>query len=138
VPSGYTDVVLICFTKDTRAVNGVCDLSVRINGLTSGYDLGAINNASGFTGVGAGTWYGAQPGASNNFSPNIMHFNDYLNTNTQRSILWRTESMYSSDGNERLLVGRCSTFNAMTSITLIGEQGIKTGSIISLYGIKTE
>lgn len=139
VPGGYTDVILICFTKDTRVVNGVCDLSVRINGITSGtYDLGVINNATGFTGVSATSWYGAQPGASNNFSPNIMHFNDYLNTNTQRTILWRTESMYNSDGNDRLTVGRNSTFGAMTSITLIGEQGIKTGSIISLYGIKTE
>jgi hypothetical protein len=138
-PSGYTDLILICFSKDTRAVNGVCDLNVRINGITSGsYDQGTINNASGFTLVGTTLWACAQPGANNNFSPNIMHFNDYLNTNTQRSILWRTESMYSSDGNERLTVGRNSTFNAMTSITLIGEQGIKTGSIISLYGIKTE
>jgi hypothetical protein len=140
IPATYTDLVLMCFTKDTRVVNGVCDFSVRINGITnSTYNQGTINNASGFTLVSATVWAMAHPGSSNNFSPNKIYFSDYRNTNNLRNFMCRTESMYSSDGNDRLTTGYNSSASAaITSITIIGEQGIKAGSIFALYGITTE
>ena len=63
---------------------------------------------------------------------------DYTNTNNLRNILWRTESLYNSNGNDRLTTGYVNSTSAISSITLIGEQGIASGSIFALYGIKTE
>jgi hypothetical protein len=139
IPATYTDLVLMCFTKDTRSVNGVCDFGVKINGITSNYNQGTINNASGFTIVSGGSWALAHPGNSNNFSANKMYFADYRNTNILRNFMCRTESMYSDNGNDRLTVGyNNGAYAVISSITLTGETGIKAGSIFALYGITTE
>lgn len=140
IPATYTDLVLMVMSKDTRSGSTiVCDLNVRINGLTSNYHQGTINDASGFTIVSGNAWAMAQPGNGSAYSPQRMFFMDYTNTNNLRNFLCRTESLYASNGNDRLTTGfHGSSTSAISSITIIGEQGIAAGSTFALYGIKTE
>jgi len=140
IPSGYTDIVIIAYTKDTRANNGVCDLSIRVNNNNSAiYSGSTINNATGFTIQNSNQWFGSHPGASNTYCVSTYNFQDYLNTNKSKHVVYKYDIMYSSDGNNRICSGVASgVTGALTSVQFIGEHGIKAGSVFTVYGIKAE
>ena len=136
ISQSYTDLIAIVTSKDTRSGSGlVCDLTLRWNGYTTGYNYGVINDAGGFRGSNGTLFPMAHPGNGDQPSTSIWQFSNYTN-NRNKQCIGQIASMYGSNGNVR--IGTCNNTSAsaaITSITWIGEQGIASGSVFKLYGI---
>ena len=135
IPSTYTDLVLITYTKDVRNVDGT-DLAIRVNTDTgTNYSWLFIQG----TGSAAATARGSNQtimyagiGTGVNYAPSIFQFNNYANTTTYKTLIARN-----GEGNSatRLGIGLWRNTAAINSITVIGEQGLNTGTMLTLYGI---
>jgi len=136
IPQTYTDLVVIVTSKDTRAISGACDLTVRWNGYTSNYSVATINGITGSAGNGNSFIPSAHPGANDQHCTSIWHFSDYRNANKKKQVTCQIGHIFGSDGGVR--IQHCTNTtnnNAITSITFTGENGIKAQSVFKMYGI---
>jgi hypothetical protein len=140
IPGTYTDLILVCNTKDTRAISGGCDFALTVNGSTaSDYSrtrlYGDGSSASSSRQSSVTNINISQPGASSSFQAQIFHFMNYSNTTTYKTVLVRSNH---AGAFVIATVGLWRSTSAITSITLTGEVGIASGSTFTLYGIKAE
>jgi hypothetical protein len=141
IPSTYTDLVLVCFIRSTRTLAyGV--MSLRTNGNTSSvYNNIKFFGADGSQGVN-GTSFELGPiasdhaTASNIFSPCIIHFNNYANTTTHKTIIGETKNNNYQYGVQ-LSVGTFRSTSAIDTIRVYDGYGgnLAVGTTATLYGI---
>jgi hypothetical protein len=135
IPSTYTDLILIGFIKDVRNANGT-DITIRVNGDTASNYSWTFMQGSGSTATSSRgssqtiMWAGIGTGV--NYAPSIYHFNNYANTNTYKTLIARNDEANSAT---RAGIGMWRSTSAINSITVIGEQGLNTGTTLTLYGI---
>lgn len=139
IPSTYTDLILVAYTKDVRSGVTNTDLTVRVNG-----DTGSNYSWSFMSGSGSGAGGGAKGtnqsimyagmGSGQYFVPSIYQFFNYANTSVLKSVLVHNNAP--DGGSVRVGIGMWRSTSAINSITLIGEQGLVAGTVVSLYGIK--
>lgn len=133
IPTTFTDLVLVANSKDSRAISGVCDLTLRFNSDSStNYSCTALNDASSFRTSNQTLIALSQPGASDSFGTTTINVQNYNNVTTNKTCLIRT----GMPANVRATVGLYRSTAAITSITVLGEQGFSSGSTFTLYGIK--
>ncbi len=137
IPQTYTDLVLAINYGTTagdlymrvNSDNGsnYSDTALKGNGTTA--SSGRLSNRSGYYINESGI---TQPGPITN---SIINFQNYSNTTTFKSILWRSND---AGINTETHIGLWRNTNAITSIDfiIINVAGVITsGSIFSLYGI---
>lgn len=142
IPSTYTDLVVVASLKSNVAANdagifvypnnGVnyCSFTV-IAGDGSSVATARITSSNSFS-----AWYHEVSGASvSDFTTAIYHFNNYSNTTTNKSLLYRTNR---ASGYTKFYAGLAPTTSAITSLkwTDISGTGFISGSTFTLYGIK--
>jgi len=140
IPGTYTDLVLVVSGKSTVA--GVQDgLAIRVNS-----DSGANYSATYMRGDGTSalssrntgdTYYrlaaNAMGGSSGSFAATLVHFMNYSNTTTFKTILARSNN--AGSGTDAV-TGLWRNTAAITSVICVGYNGnLDTGSTFTLYGI---
>lgn len=136
ISNAYTDIVLICSIANTV---GQADVRIRLNGDTAtnysytqlfGTGSAAGSNRSSNNSFAAGGYIGTTQ------SNSIVHFQNYSNTTTNKSILAR----YNDTGN--LVVAAVSLWRSTSAINEIGisfsANNFASGSVFTIYGIKAE
>lgn len=141
IPSGYTDLVLVC---QIQQVTDGEDVAIQVNS-----DTGTNYSRTYLCGDGSTAHSGrdssyasiridhhATPPTSSSFSVNIINFENYANTTTYKTILARSNSASTYAGTVGA-VGLWRNTNAITSITVFctTSSNMKTGSTFTLYGI---
>ena len=140
ISGSYTDIVAICSVKATTGSDEV--LRAQVNG-----DTGSSYSYTYMQGVSAGVQSGrasnstlilAQGGnqaiaeATSTFSPYTVHFMNYSNTTTHKTILARGAGTNQAGAS----VSLWRSTAAITSIRFyIGAGNFDTGSTFTLYGI---
>jgi hypothetical protein len=150
ISQSYTDLILVSNTYSSTASygalvsligvgNGTIDTGnnysytyIRGDGGTA--TTARVTNAGSFGAIYTGT---AQSG-SNNWSTCIMQFQNYSNTTTRKTVLWRDNN---ATGNGVLVdagVGLWRSNSAINriKITLNVSQNYAVGSTFTIYGIK--
>lgn len=138
----YTDLVLIVNAQSTQATTydnliiqfnsdtGTNYSRQRLNGFSGGATADRSSNATSL-GIGAitGTSF-----SSSIFSPNIIQIQNYSNTTTFKTALWRNNSQ---DAYVQAGVGTWRNTNAITSISIKTASGsnLAAGCTFSLYGV---
>ena len=151
ISSAYTDLVLICFYRDTRT-EVYSYPGIRFNSDTgSNYSFTRVfgdgsstysQRQTSTTSVQIGEGSGANS-ASGIYVPIIVQIQDYLNSTTYKALLSRTSGVQAGGGlNAGATVGLWRNTNTITSVTIIPDTGggtnIASGSTFTLYGIKAE
>lgn len=138
ISGAYTDLVLVMSVKGSSDIES--DINLRVNSDTaSNYSYTRIYGQAAVGSDRASTQtsinIGRQGGGA--FAPNIMHFMNYANTTTNKTILNRSGHA-STDAITLVNVGLWRSTSAITSITLLqsGAQSYKTNCTFTLYGIK--
>ena len=140
----YTDLVLVVSARSSAG--GTTDgLAVRVNSdsgsnYSSTYIRGDGSNATSSRNSND-TYYRfaydavvASGAASGTFSATIIHFMNYSNTTTNKTIIGRANV---AGGGTDAVVGLWRNTNAITSVSCVGYGGnLETGSTFTLYGIK--
>jgi hypothetical protein len=137
IPATYTDLVLV---MSFGATNSIPSIHVRLNGDSAG-------NYSAMSMEGAGTspasqrqsnaaqmvLQGFQGGSYTSPFINIIHFNNYANTTTYKTVLSRHASNATG-----AYVGLWRSTSAITSVTITHDylSTFTAGSTFTLYGIK--
>lgn len=137
IPSGYTDLVL---SGQAGIAVGAPDdiLSIRLNGATTGYSTtiikGSGSAAETYRVTGAG--YLSMGREAYNCAV-IIHFLNYSNTTTNKSLIGRLNVADYTSG-VTATVGLWQSTAAINSITIYEQAGAQfaTGRVFSLYGIK--
>jgi hypothetical protein len=140
--TGYTDLVMVY--APLGSTNTVTH-SMRING-----DTASNYSFTGIRGDGSSaTTYQSSNQASLTMYPNdydnttipgvfIVNFQNYTNTTTFKTILWRAGLSAGGQGVSAQVGLWRKTPEAITSITLTSSGNFAVGSIFSLYGIRAE
>lgn len=134
ISSAYTDLILV--STQAVASGSVNDLRLTINSDSgSNYSSTYLYGYSGgvLSGRDSGT-FGKVGRGSTTISNMILHFNNYSNTTTYKTILER------SGVADNDIVGRVNVWRstaAISSLTLISFPGVNytSGSTFTLYGI---
>ena len=144
ISGSYTDLVLVLSARSSQT--GATDgLAVRVNS-----DTGSNYSSTYLRGDGTSATSGrnssdtyyrfafdavvASGAASGTFSATIIHFMNYSNTTTNKTIIGRAN--VAGSGTDAV-VGLWRNTNAITSVSCIGYGGnLETGSTFTLYGIK--
>ena len=149
ISGSYTDLILVCFYRDTRAQKYSYPY-VRFNSdsgsnysVTSIYGSGSAafsSRASNQTGLNIGEGAGASSPA-NEYSPIILNIINYSNATTNKTTLNRTNNVSGDGGlNVGAQVGLWRSTSAITRIDIYPDGGggtnIASGSTFTLYGIK--
>jgi len=143
----YTDLILICSYRDTRAqtysypkiqVNSDTGSNYSQTSLYGDGSSAASNRASNATSIQIYEGAGDNSTASI-FAPFVIQFQNYSNTTTNKTILIRGNNTSGAAGNVlSAQVGLWRSTSAINAITIIGDTQIATGSTFTLYGIKAE
>lgn len=141
ISGNYTDLVAVCSVKSTAG-----GFAVRINGSTSSIysvtNLRGNGTAASSTRLttsdlgGDGVYLQNGFVSTTEYTPVIWNFMNYSNTTTNKTVLVRA----SNSGNfVAATVGLVQTTSAITSLTFRFDGGgsLASGSVISLYGIKS-
>lgn len=142
IPQGYTDLVVIVAGQVSSNVS----LAFQVNGDTgSNYSCTEIfgdgTTASSFSSTNNAQVTVASIGAQiNSGTPwvSTLHFQNYSNTTTNKTILGRTSA---AGTGVNAIVGLYRSTSAITSIKIMGfnnASGFTTGTTFSLYGIAAE
>lgn len=142
ISGAYTDLILIVNAQSTQATTydnliiqfnsdtGTNYSRQRLNGFSGGATADRSSNATSL-GIGAitGTSF-----SSSIFSPNIIQIQNYSNTTTFKTVLWRNNSQ---DAYVQAGVGTWRNTNAITSISIKTASGsnLAAGCTFSLYGV---
>jgi len=141
IPQTYVALqVRMCVLED--AANS---LSIRLNGVTSGYAYhslygdGATVGASGTTGAGRIYMVGFNAGGTVSTYPNvaivdILNYQSTTQNKTVRSFFGADRN--ASGGSVELNSGLFIDTTAVTSLTVFSGANFNTGSTFALYGIK--
>jgi hypothetical protein len=134
ISSAYTDLVLIMYLQDSGS-----GATVRLNNDSgSNYSrtllYGSGGTATAYRDSGTTIPTGGQP--SPNFAPEIMHFMNYSNTTTFKTVLTRqNEGILSFIAIGASLYRSTSAINRIT-INATSANSLQVGTQVSLYGIK--
>jgi len=143
IPGTYTDLVLIATSRDTNASTATT-MFVRVNNVSSGTlysntlllgdgTVAASQRASNQNEIGVYVSTGSSA-ASGIFASNILHFQNYANTTTNKTILGRSNN---AGTTVRASVALFRSTNAITEINLLPATAFDTGSTFTLYGVKS-
>jgi hypothetical protein len=140
IPQTYTDLIMVVSSQGTRATFGG-DLTVRLNG-----DSGSNYSVTTITGTGSAAQsarFSNQtslslggdigPVSTSTYTPTIIHFMNYANTTTNKTVLCRH-----NNAGQRVVatVGLWRNTAAITQIDLTaGGYDYVSGSTFTLYGI---
>jgi hypothetical protein len=140
IPATYTDLVLIGYLRLASGTSSGC---YRLNGDTgNNYSTISIwgdgSTASSYRNSNISVAYfdtGTIPNAADTFMPVILHFMNYSNTTTNKTIIGRSSNS-SSLVQESVNLYRSTS--AINSIEIRNDANVNfaTGSMLSLYGIK--
>ena len=143
VSGSYTDLVLVC---QIQQVTDGEDVAIQVNSDTgTNYSRTYLCGDGSTAHSGRDTSYAsiridhhATPPTSSSFSVNIINFENYSNTTTNKTILARSNSL-STYGGSVGVVGLWRSTSAITSITVFctNSSNMKTGSTFTLYGVKS-
>ena len=140
IPSTYTDLILVASMADN---NSGADqrMLVQVNGDTgSNYSCTTLyGNGSTATSrrLTSRTQFDNKSGAGNSItspSANIYHFQNYSNTTTYKTVLYRQNNLVNTAGTSAL-VGLWRSTSAINSITISCMGSLIAGSTFTLYGI---
>lgn len=142
ISGSYTDLILIAFMRSTRSATDD-SFYMTLNGDTAGnYSatrlLGDGSSASSARNTNTGRFtfdiMAAGSTASGTYSPNIFHFNNYSNSTTYKTVLYRGNN---ANGYVIAEVGLWRSTAAITSIKIEPYTGpnLASGSTFTLYGI---
>lgn len=133
IPSTYKNLQLV--VRQFRPANDGAALSIRINGVTSGYELKYDAGTGSF---GSAGWFflGADNGASNGLS--VIDFPDYTNT-----VTWKHATIVGVSNNSTTPTnfdfirgtGYCNITSAISTITIYANSGNMTSGNYYLYGV---
>jgi hypothetical protein len=141
ISGSYTDLVLVC---NIQQVTDGEQVAIQVNG-----DTGSNYSRTYLCGDGSTAHSGrstsatsilvdhhATPPTSNSFSVNIVNFENYSNTTTNKTVIARSNSL-STYGGAVQITGLWRSTAAITSITVFCTTGrnMKTGTSLTLYGI---
>lgn len=145
IPQTFTDLLLVLAIRDTAAGSqtypwlrfnsdsGTNYSFTRMHGTGSSVASGRASNQDKLE-------FCEAPGAgstSNYFAPLFVHFQNYANTTTNKTVLVRTNNVGGAVA-VGALVGLWRSTSAITSIRLNGQTSLASGSTATLYGIKAE
>jgi hypothetical protein len=142
IPQTYTDLVLVCLTRSTRAANAGDSMRIRFNSDTgTNYSTtvlqGSVDGAESTRFTSATSAYMRIPAATataNVFSPSIWNIMNYSNITTYKTTLQKGTSV--TDQVE-LDVSLWRNTAAITTIDISTSNGnLVSGSTFTLYGIK--
>jgi hypothetical protein len=141
ISGSYTDLVLVC---QVQQVTDGEDLAIQVNSDTgSNYSRTYICGDGSTAHSGRSTAatsivldHHATPPTSSSFSVNVINFENYSNTTTNKTIIARSNSL-STYGGSVGVVGLWRSTSAITSITVFctNSSNMKTGTTLTLYGI---
>lgn len=136
IPSTYTDLIVVAVTTNTSAAT---NMTVQVNGDTgSNYSRTRING-SGSTATSSRNSnetriYNGDVGNPSVPSVNTLHFMNYANTTTYKTVIGRYGE---ADIQTGAVVGLWRNTAAITSITINSDSNnFAVGSTFTLYGIK--
>jgi hypothetical protein len=142
IPQTYTDIVAICLVRTTETVaqTGIYTAVNTFTGTTS-FTWLAGDGSVALSGRGSNpqyAWLGQINGASatsGTFSTVIVHYMNYSNTTTNKTVLSRTGSAAYSTA---AFVNLIQTTSALSRIDIVANNlnNFAAGSTITLYGIK--
>lgn len=135
---GYTDLVLVVQASTTHTDQGARGY-IQFNGETSVYSDTWIQGDGSNAGSSRDTSdtylaFCVMGNSSNSFGTYILNIQNYTNTSTYKTTLSRSSSQTSNA--VRSYVGLYRNTNAITTMTLRADGNIRSGSVISLYGIQ--
>jgi hypothetical protein len=135
---GYTDLVLIMQASTTHGDSGARGY-VQFNNETSLYSDTFIRGNGSVAGSGRDTSdtylaWAVLGNSSSGFGTHILNIQNYTNTSTYKTTLSRSSGVNSD--TLRAYVGLYRNTNAITTMILRADSNIRSGSTISLYGIK--
>ena len=143
ISSTYTDIVLIGSVKSDKTTANSDTITFRLNGDTGSNYSNTILIGNGSTATSArrsndAQWYAGEVSSNGDtsgiFSPVIAHFQNYANTTTKKTVLFRTNAV---NTDVRASVGLWSSTSAINSITIYPAGGnFVSGSTLTIYGIK--
>ena len=141
IPGTYTDIVVVAFLKSNRSAtasgifvypNGGVNYVTFTNLTGDGTSAGAsrIPSANAFTGF----YHEVTAASANDFTVAIYHFNNYSNTTTYKTVLYRTNLPSIA---VKAYASRIPTTSAITSLQWSDQNGTGfiSGSTFTLYGI---
>ena len=139
IPGTYTDLVLVA---SITGVSVATDPWIRINSDTNtnySWTWLAGNGGSVYSERGSNNsklYYSAISTIQNNVQNVIWNFNNYSNTTTYKTVLWREADAGTETG---ATVGLWRSTSAITAIeiSLDSSRTYSSGSMFTLYGIKS-
>jgi len=143
IPATYTDLILIAYTADTYTGNNPNQLWRVNSDAGSNYSHTRLyGDSTNFAGSARETnvaySYFAKPAEGSNFANATLHFMNYSNTTTYKTMLNRQSGGYTlaDMGDVSAWVHLWRSTAAITSITLFPQTNFKAGSTFTIYGIK--
>jgi hypothetical protein len=146
IPSTYTDLVLVITAKNVSSASVRLDLTFNSDtssnySTTRMYGNGSTASSDRFSNATA-IDIGFLPGSSGNgFGLVVCNIQNYSNTTTNKTCIYRWNSQAATSGNQYVTagVGLWRNTSAITAIRLVfAGDTIDTGSTFTLYGIKAE
>ena len=140
ISGSYTDLILICSVQST----GVEDLAIRVNSDTaanysrttlSGTGSSAVSNRVSSTFQMFVDRYALPPTSGSSFAAYQVHFMNYSNTTTYKTVLSRSAE---ASGGTDAIVNLWRSTSAITTIKIFmaTTYNLKSGSTFTLYGVK--
>jgi hypothetical protein len=140
ISQAYTDLILVCNAKNQGGAN--YNLYGQVG--NGSYDTGSNYSATYLGGQGSSAYSGRDTSATqmrlglfsnSNFTPVIVHFQNYSNTTTNKTTLSRGSD---AGGNVMAIVNLWRSTSAINRIKVFAElsANLSTGSTFTLYGIK--
>jgi hypothetical protein len=148
ISGSFTDLILVCAARSARTTDNFNTITVQVNGLTT--SIYSYTTLSGDGSAVQSTRESNQTSISpvrlstsassfTSFDASLIHFMNYSNTTTNKTVLGRGSSMgeFYEVYNTACLI---RTTNAITSIKLAPALAgdFVSGSTFTLYGIKAE
>lgn len=145
IPSTYTDLIL----QVNNQMSGASGFKLRFNS-DSGSNY-SETYLSGYAGSAASGRLTSQSSITNNliygdsttsgvFTPNIIQIQNYSNSTTNKTLLWRygTTTAAGGNGDVTAIVGLWRSTSAISSIEISAWNAVNfvAGSTFTLYGIK--
>tara|TARA_R110000868_G_scaffold25387_1_gene98997 strand:+ start:663 stop:1148 length:486 start_codon:yes stop_codon:yes gene_type:complete len=132
IPSTYTDLVLIVYTKTVATDN----LAIQVNGDTATNYSNTYMAGNGTTAISGRNTSVSQAfitGTGTTFGTSIINFQNYANTTTNKTFIGRGSW---SDYQARASAALWRSTSAISSITVLSTgDNFQTGSTFTLYGI---
>ena len=133
IPSTYTDLVLIVYTKSASTDN----LAIQVNGDTGTNYSNTYISGNGSTAISGRNTSVSQAyitGTGTSFGTSIINFQNYANTTTYKTFIGRGSW---TDYQVRASAALWRSTSAISSITVLCTgDNFQTGSTFTLYGIE--